>query len=56
VAIKIIAQSSELIKQINHHKTNIDMLIKKRESVAAQITVKQMPAEKRYNKLKREGK
>ncbi len=55
-AMKIIAKSSELVERINRHKTDIEELLVKRESVPAQITVEQMPQEKRYNKLKQEGK
>lgn len=55
-AMKIIAQSSELVEQINQYKIDIDLLITKRKAIPARITIEQMPQEKRYNKLKQEGK
>ena len=55
-AMKIIAKNSGLIEQINQYKIDIDILIAKRKSIPARITIEQMPQEKRYNKLKQEGK
>ncbi len=54
--MKGIAKSSELIEQINQHKTTINSLTTKRSSIPSHITVGQMPEGKRFNKLKQEGK
>jgi len=55
-ALKLIAKGSELVGQINQCKINIDMLLVERKSIPARITIGEMPQEKRYNKLKQEGK
>jgi seryl-tRNA synthetase len=54
--MKIIAQSSQLIAQINEYKIAIEMLLAERKAIPASITIAQMPEEKRFNKLKQEGK
>lgn len=56
IAMRKIAQNSEIIEKINRYKIDIDILIAKRKSIPARITIEQMPQEKRYNKLKQEGK
>lgn len=55
-AVKDIAQSSDLIEQINQYNGQISQLLEKRGNVPSRITVEDMPQEERYNKLKQESK
>jgi len=51
-----ILKNSHLIEQINSYKDQINVLLAERKSVPSRISIAQMPEEKRYNKLKQEGK
>ncbi len=55
-AIKKIADNSDLIDRLRETQQSIENLLNEREKYAARITVQDMPEEKRYNKLKTEGK
>ena len=44
------------IEKINAYKQEIEVLVEKRKGIPARISVAEMPDEKRYNKLKQEGK
>jgi hypothetical protein len=55
-AMKNIAESSDLIEQINGYEEDIRDLLKQRKGKQARISIAEMPEEKRYNKLLTEGK
>lgn len=55
-AMKDIAESSDLIEQINPYNQQINQLLKKRSDVPFRITVEDMLEDVRYNKLKQESK
>lgn len=55
-AIKNIAESSDLIEDINNYETHIKELLIKRKKVPSRISIAEMPQEIRYNKLKTESK
>ena len=54
--MKDIAQSSDLIEQINQYSDQINELLEQRSKVPSRTTVEDMPEETRYNKLKQESK
>jgi hypothetical protein len=53
---KYISKNANLLEKIDFHNKEIQELKAKRKIVPVKITVAQMPEEKRYNKLKQEGK
>lgn len=53
---KIISKNASLVEKIDAHKNEIQRLKAKRKTIPTKITIAQMPQEKRYNKLKQEGK
>jgi len=53
---KYISKNADLLEKIDFHNKEIQELKAKRKTVPVKITVAQMPEEKRYNKLKQEGK
>ncbi len=55
-AMKNIAESSDLVEQINGYEEDIRDLLKQRKGKPARISIAEMPEEKRYNKLLTEGK
>jgi len=55
-AIKDIAESSDLIEDINNYEGHIKELLIKRKKVPSRISLAEMPKEIRYNKLKTESK
>lgn len=54
--LKSIVQSDSLIEKISQLNDTIKSLLEKRKSIPTRISVADMPQEKRYNKLKQEGK
>jgi hypothetical protein len=55
-AMKGIAESSDLIEQVEAYKAEIEGLLKKRENTPSRISIADMPEEERYNKLRQESK
>lgn len=55
-AMEDIAESSDLIGQINAYEAQIGEFLKKRENVPSRISIADMPEDKRYNKLRQESK
>lgn len=55
-ALAKVANSSDLIRQLRETENKINELLSQREQHSSRVTVKDMPEEKRYNKLKTEGK
>jgi hypothetical protein len=53
---KLILKYSDLIEKVQAYKIEIERLKALRKTIPTKITVAQMPEEKRYNKLKQEGK
>jgi len=51
-----VLKNSATIEKINAYNQEIKALIDKRKGIPARISVAEMPEEKRYNKLKQEGK
>jgi hypothetical protein len=51
-----VLKNGTAIEKINAFKKEIEVLIEKRKGISARISVAEMPDEKRYNKLKQEGK
>jgi len=51
-----ILSTSDLIEKINAYKQEIAVLIEQRSDKPSRISLAQMPAEQRYNKLKQESK
>jgi hypothetical protein len=54
--IKVLTKNSSLIEQINDYKDQAQTLVAQRKQTPSRITIAQMPQEKRYDKLKQEGK
>lgn len=53
---KKIAKHSDVLLKIDNYEQEINHLLEKRKSIPAKIKIKDMPEEKRYNKLKTESK
>jgi hypothetical protein len=54
--IKVLTKNSSLIDQINDFSDQEKALVNQRKQTPARITIAQMPEQKRYDKLKQEGK
>lgn len=54
--IKVLTKNSALIEQINDYNDQAQTLVAQRKQTPSRITIAQMPQEKRYDKLKQEGK
>lgn len=54
--IKVLTKNSSQIGQINDYNDQVKSLIYQRKQIPSRITIAQMPDEKRYDKLKQEGK
>ncbi|MDR0261613.1 MAG: hypothetical protein LBJ04_00160 [Sphingobacterium sp.] len=53
---RIIAQNAQITEQITDYTDSINELVSKRKNVASRIKVKDLPEDKRYNKLTEESK
>ena len=54
--IKVLTKNSSLIEQINDYNDQEKTLVNQRKQIPSRITIAQMPEQKRYDKLKQEGK
>jgi hypothetical protein len=54
--IKVLTKNSSLIEQINDYNDQAKTLVAQRKQIPSRITIAQMPEQKRYDKLKQEGK
>jgi hypothetical protein len=55
-ALKTVAKKSDLLLKIEDYSTDIEQLLVQRSSIKSHISIAMMPEDKRYNKLKTEGK